>query len=65
MQSTLKDNAVDNLRKSLPQLEVTKILDRLFCADGILSSTDELTFDEISSELTDRYGIPYLKPDYF
>jgi hypothetical protein len=56
----LKDNAADNLRKSLPQPEVTIILDRLFGADGILSSRDELTFDKIGSELTDRYDIPYL-----
>jgi hypothetical protein len=55
----LKDNAADNLRKSLPQPEVTIILDRLFGADGILSSRDELTFDKIGSELTDRYDIPY------
>ena len=57
----LKDNAPDNLSKSLPQPEVTKILDRLFGADNILSSTDELTFDEIGSELTNRYDLPYLK----
>jgi hypothetical protein len=57
----LKDNAPDNLSKSLPQPEVTTILNILFGADGILSSTHELTFDEIGSELTDRYDIPYLK----
>ena len=62
----LKDNAADNLRKSLPQPELTTNLDRLFGADCILSSTDELTFNEIGSELTDRYDIPYLKKtDYF
>jgi hypothetical protein len=56
----LKDNAADNLRKSLPQPEVTIIMERLCGADGILSSRDELTFDKIGSELTDRYDIPYL-----
>jgi hypothetical protein len=56
----LKDNAADNLRKTLPQPEVTIIVERLCGADGILSSRDELTFDKIGSELTDRYAIPYL-----
>jgi len=40
-------------------------LDRLFGADGILSSRNELTSDEIGNELTNRYDIPYLKTDYF
>ena len=57
----LKDNTPDNLSKSLPQSEVTTILHRLIDADDILSSTDERTFDEIGSELTDRYDLPCLK----
>ena len=61
----LKDNAADNLRKSPPQPELTTNLDKLFGADGILSSTDELTLNEIGSELTDRYDIPYLKNRLF
>ena len=55
------EESADNLRKNLPQPELTTNLDRLFGADCILSSTDELTFNEIGSEMTDRYDIPYLK----
>jgi hypothetical protein len=36
----LKDNAIDNLRKSLPQPEVTEIVGKLFGPSGILSSED-------------------------
>jgi hypothetical protein len=55
-----KDNAIDNLRKSLPQPEVTELVSKLFGPSGILSSEDQVTFDELRDELTDTYDIPYL-----
>jgi hypothetical protein len=58
----LKDNAIDNLRKSLPQPEVTEIVSQLFGPSGILSSEDQVTFDELRDELTETYDIPYLGP---
>ena len=56
----LKDNAIDNLRKSLPKPEVTEIVSKLFGPSGILSSEDQVTFDELRDELTETYDIPYL-----
>ena len=56
----LKDNAIVNLGKSLPQPEVTKIITKLFGESGILASEDQVTFDEIRDELTHSYDIPYL-----
>ena len=56
----LKDNAIDNLRKSLPQPVVTDIVSKLFGPSGILSLEDQVTFDELRDELTDTYDIPYL-----
>lgn len=56
----LKDNAIDNLRKSLPQPEITEIVSKLFGPSGILSPEDQVTFDELRDELTDTYDIPYL-----
>ena len=55
----LKDNAIVNLGKSLPQPEVTKIITKLFGESGILTSEDQVTFDEIRDELTHSYDIPY------
>ena len=52
----VKDNAIDNLRKSLPQPEVTEIVSKLFGSSGILSSEDQVTFDELRDELTDTYS---------
>ena len=49
----LKDNAIDNLRISLPQPEVNEIVSKLFGPSGILSSEDQVTFDELRDELTD------------
>jgi len=56
----LKDNAVVNLSKSLPEPEVTKLVNQLFGPSGILSSEDQITFDEIRQELTDAHDIAYL-----
>ena len=56
----LKDNAIVNLGKSLPQPEVTKIITKLFGESGILASEDQVTFNEIRDELTHSYDIPYL-----
>jgi hypothetical protein len=56
----LKDNAIVNLGKSLPQTEVTKIISKLFGESGILASEDQVTFDKIRDELTHSYDIPYL-----
>ena len=49
----LKDNAIVNLGKSLPQPEVTKIISKLSGESGILASEDQVTFDH-------SYDIPYL-----
>jgi hypothetical protein len=57
----LKNNTIDNLRKSLPQPEVTEIVSKLFGPSGILSSEDQVTFDELRDELTDTYDIQDLK----
>jgi hypothetical protein len=54
----LKDNAIDNLRKSLPQPEVIEIVSKLFGPSGILSSEDQVTFDELRDELTDTFKCP-------
>ena len=56
----LKDNAIVNLDKSLPQPEVTKIISKLFGESDILVSEDQITFDEIRDELTHSYDIHYL-----
>jgi hypothetical protein len=56
----LKDNAIVNLGKSLPQPEVTKIITKLFGESGILASEDQVMFDEIRDELPHSYDIPYL-----
>jgi hypothetical protein len=46
----LKDNAIVNLGKSLPQPEVTKIITKLFGESGILASEDQVTFDVFPSQ---------------
>jgi hypothetical protein len=48
----LKDNAIVNLGKSLPQPEVTKIISKLSGESGILASEDQVTFDEIRDDMT-------------
>jgi len=52
----LKDNAIVNLGKSLPQTEVTKIISKLFGESGILASVS-FFIGFFLLRFTDVYGL--------